>query len=75
LDRSFTDKVLGKSIDRPALQEMLAYVRDGAADRIIIGLNSNRFEIYFPTWFVLIMKFLRILPYNIKLYLTQRILK
>ena len=46
-----------------------------AADRIIDGLNSNRFEIYFPTLFVLIMKFLRILPYKIKLFLTQKILK
>ena len=46
-----------------------------AADRIIAGLNSNRFEIYFPTLFVLIMKFLRIIPYKIKLFLTQKILK
>lgn len=46
-----------------------------AADRIIDGLNSNRFEIYFPTFFVLITKFLRILPYKIKLFLTQKILK
>jgi hypothetical protein len=46
-----------------------------AADKIIAGLNSNRFEIYFPTLFVLIMKFLRILPYKIKLFLTQKILK
>ena len=34
LDRSFIDKVSGKSIDRPALQEMLTYVRDG--DTVII---------------------------------------
>jgi DNA invertase Pin-like site-specific DNA recombinase len=34
LDRSFVDKVSGKSVDRPALQEMLAYVRDG--DTIIV---------------------------------------
>jgi len=34
LDRSFIDKVSGKSIDRPALQEMLAYVRDG--DTVIV---------------------------------------
>jgi short-subunit dehydrogenase len=46
-----------------------------AADKIIAGLNSNRFEIYFPTLFVLIMKFLRILPYKIKLFLTKKILK
>ncbi len=48
---------------------------ENAADRIIAGLNSNRFEICFPTLFVLIMKFLRILPYKIKLFLTQKILK
>ena len=29
LDRTFTDKVSGKSTDRPALQEMLRFVRDG----------------------------------------------
>ena len=34
MDRSFTDKVSGKSVDHPALQEMLAYVRDG--DTIIV---------------------------------------
>ncbi len=34
LDRSFTDKVSGKSVDRPGLQEMLAYVRDG--DTVIV---------------------------------------
>jgi DNA invertase Pin-like site-specific DNA recombinase len=34
LDRSFIDKVSGKSVERPALQEMLAYVRDG--DTVIV---------------------------------------
>ena len=34
LDRSFIDKVSGKSVDRPALQEMLSYVRDG--DTVIV---------------------------------------
>lgn len=29
LDRIFQDKVSGKSVDRPALQEMLRFVRDG----------------------------------------------
>jgi DNA invertase Pin-like site-specific DNA recombinase len=33
-DRTFTDKLSGKDRDRPALQEMLAYVRDG--DRLIV---------------------------------------
>lgn len=34
LDKCFTDKVSGKSVNRPALQELLAYVRDG--DTIIV---------------------------------------
>ena len=34
LDRSFIDKVSGKYVDRPALQEMLACVRDG--DTVIV---------------------------------------
>ena len=29
MDRIFTDKVSGKSVDRPALQEMLRFVREG----------------------------------------------
>jgi DNA invertase Pin-like site-specific DNA recombinase len=29
MNRIFTDKVSGKSVDRPALQEMLRFVRDG----------------------------------------------
>jgi DNA invertase Pin-like site-specific DNA recombinase len=29
MDRVFTDKVSGKSLDRPALQEMLRFVREG----------------------------------------------
>lgn len=33
-DKIFTDKVSGKSTQLPALQEMLAYVRDG--DTIIV---------------------------------------
>lgn len=28
MDRTFTDKVSGKSTDRPALQEMLRFVRE-----------------------------------------------
>jgi len=31
LDRTFTDKVSGKTMDRPALQEMLQFVREGDA--------------------------------------------
>lgn len=29
LDETFTDKISGKSLDRPALQELLRYVRKG----------------------------------------------
>jgi hypothetical protein len=29
MDRTFTDKISGKSTDRPQLQEMLRFVRDG----------------------------------------------
>jgi DNA invertase Pin-like site-specific DNA recombinase len=34
LDKCFTDKASGKSVERPALQELLSYVRDG--DTIIV---------------------------------------
>ena len=34
LDRIFTDKISGKSTDRPALQEMLRFVRDG--DQLLV---------------------------------------
>lgn len=41
LDRIFKDKVSGKSIERPALTEMLSYVRDG--DTIRDCLESQSF--------------------------------
>jgi DNA invertase Pin-like site-specific DNA recombinase len=34
LDKTFTDKVSGKSVERPALKQLLSYVRDG--DTIIV---------------------------------------
>jgi DNA invertase Pin-like site-specific DNA recombinase len=34
VDRTFTDKVSGKNADRPQLQEMLAYIREG--DTVVV---------------------------------------
>lgn len=34
VDRTFTDKVSGKNTDRPQLQEMLAYIREG--DTVVV---------------------------------------
>lgn len=48
LDRTFTDKVSGKTIERPALQEMLAFVRAGdtifvhSMDRLARNLGDLR---------------------------------
>ena len=48
LDRVFTDAVSGKSADRPQLQAMLAYVRDGdtmlvhSMDRLARNLDDLR---------------------------------
>jgi DNA invertase Pin-like site-specific DNA recombinase len=48
LDKCFTDKVSGKSIERPALQELLSYVRDGdtvivhSMDRLARNLDDLR---------------------------------
>ncbi len=43
-----------------------------AADVIAKGLASDRFEIAFPTTFVLILKFLRMLPYRLYFPLVGR---
>tara|TARA_B100000686_G_C16516297_1_gene824782 strand:- start:28 stop:789 length:762 start_codon:yes stop_codon:yes gene_type:complete len=45
-----------------------------AAEKIYKGLvQSNKFEIYFPFFFLKILKFLRILPYPIYFYLIKKI--
>lgn len=44
-----------------------------AASRTLRGLRSRRFEIHFPRRFTLAVKFLRILPYGIALWLTRKI--
>jgi DNA invertase Pin-like site-specific DNA recombinase len=52
LDRIFEDKVSGKNTERPALQEMLAYVRHGdtvkvhSLDRLARNLDDLRSLVY-----------------------------
>ena len=49
---------------------------DFAAEKIFNGLNkSNSFEIHFPKQLTLILKFLRILPYRIYLFLIYKLYK
>jgi NAD(P)-dependent dehydrogenase (short-subunit alcohol dehydrogenase family) len=48
---------------------------DQAADALIAGLATNRFEITMPRRFALIMKLLRALPYPLFFAITRRILK
>jgi NAD(P)-dependent dehydrogenase (short-subunit alcohol dehydrogenase family) len=48
---------------------------DAAADRILSGLATTRFEIVFPRRFALILKFLNILPYRLYFPLVGRMTK
>ena len=49
---------------------------DYAADQIFNGLvNGNAFEIHFPKGLTLILKFLRILPYKLYLFLVDKLVK
>ena len=49
---------------------------DYAADKIFLGLiKSNAFEIHFPKGLTLILKFLRILPYKLYLFLVDKLVK
>lgn len=48
---------------------------DKAAQYITKGLKKNAFEIHFPKNFTWPLKFFRILPYKIKLFITPRLLK
>lgn len=43
-----------------------------AAGSIIKGLNKSAFEIHFPKKFTMILKFLSILPYRLKLFVTRK---
>ncbi|MEM7426049.1 MAG: SDR family NAD(P)-dependent oxidoreductase [Pseudomonadota bacterium] len=47
---------------------------DGAADRIMDGLVSSRFEITFPWKLVVLLKLLRILPYRLYFAFASRLL-
>ena len=47
-----------------------------AAEKIFKGLTGTyKFEIFFPWFFLMILKFLRILPYNFYFYITNKITK
>ena len=49
---------------------------DYAAKKIFNGLTkTKKFEIYFPFWFLNILKFLRILPYKIYFSIVSKITK
>ena len=47
-----------------------------AANKIFKGLTgSYKFEIYFPWFFLILLKIFRILPYKIYFFLTKKITK
>jgi NAD(P)-dependent dehydrogenase (short-subunit alcohol dehydrogenase family) len=46
---------------------------DTAAERLVDGLASHRFEITFPRRFTWMMKLLRVLPYGLFLRITRRL--
>ena len=49
---------------------------DYAAEKVFKGLTStNSFEIHFPKQLTLILKFLRVLPYKIYLFLVDKLVK
>ncbi len=45
---------------------------DKAADRVVAGLKSNKFEITFPRRFTWMVKFMNLLPYPLYFYLVDR---
>jgi NAD(P)-dependent dehydrogenase (short-subunit alcohol dehydrogenase family) len=48
---------------------------DAAAERLVRGLDSSRFEITFPRRFTWAMKVLRCLPYGLFFLLTRRLVR
>jgi len=46
-----------------------------AADYILAGLESDRFEIAFPRRFAFAMKLLRVLPYPLFFAVTRKLLR
>ncbi len=58
--------------DKNAFEMPFLVSAEYAAEVIAKGLASNKFEIAFPTTFVLILKFLRMLPYRLYFPLVGR---
>ena len=59
-------------------KNLISFLRspEFAAQKIYNGLiKSNSFEIHFPKQLTLILKFLRILPYKIYLFLVDKLVK
>lgn len=48
---------------------------EAAADQIVKGLDSRRFEVHFPRRLTLALKLLRALPYALSLPLTKRLVR
>jgi len=48
---------------------------DAAAERIVRGLDSNRFEVTFPRRFTWMLKVLRMLPYGLYFAITRRLVR
>ena len=45
-----------------------------ASNKIIRGIEKKKFEVFFPWQFALILKFLRLLPYPLYLFIQKRLL-
>lgn len=68
----FVDTPLTKKNDFPM---PFLTSQEKAADAIVSGLQSGRFEIVFPWQMAVAMKFLRALPYALSLPITRRMLR
>jgi short-subunit dehydrogenase len=69
-----------KQIDTPLTQKNdfpmpFLISADTAADLIMHGLDSGRFEIVFPWRMAAAMKLLRVLPYAVVFRITRRMVK
>lgn len=61
--------------DKNTFKMPLIITPEKAAKYIAKGLKRHAFEIHFPKRFTYLLKFFRILPYSIKLFITSRLLK
>jgi short-subunit dehydrogenase len=68
----FVDTPLTKKNDFPM---PFLISQEKAADAIVSGLQSRRFEIVFPWQMAIAMKLLRALPYALSLPITRRMLR